>query len=186
MKLVVGLGNPGKKYEKTRHNIGFMVVDEVANRIGLKFKKKKFNGVYIETVINDEKVIILKPQKYMNLSGEVILDFIKFFKIKISDILIISDDLDMELEKIKLKQAGGAGGHKGLINIEEKLKTDNFKRLKIGISNNKKIVASDYVLGKFNKEEEEKIINSVKEAANIIFDFFNLDFLSLMNKYNGK
>lgn len=186
MKLIVGLGNPGDEYEKTRHNVGYMVVDEVANRMHLEFKKKKFNGVYIETIFNGEKIIILKPQKYMNLSGEVVSKFINFFKIEIPDVIIISDDLDLEIGKIKLKQCGGAGGHKGLINIEKQIKTDNYRRLKIGISNDKEIMTSDYVLGKFSKEETKTIIDAVKKAANIIFEFIDFDFLSLMNKYNSK
>ncbi|MDD4035818.1 MAG: aminoacyl-tRNA hydrolase [Bacilli bacterium] len=186
LKLIVGLGNPGKEYEKTRHNIGYMVVNEVAKRMHLEFKKKKFNGMYLETVINGDKIIILKPEKYMNLSGEVILKYVNFFKIDSNDILIISDDLDMELGRIKLKQFGGTGGHKGLINVEQNLKTDDYKRLKIGISNNKEIPTSDYVLGKFNDEEENIITDSVNKAANIVIEFINNDFLSLMNKYNSK
>lgn len=184
MKLIVGLGNPGKEYEKTRHNIGFMAISNYLKENNLDLNKTKFNGKYIETNIKGEKVILLEPQKYMNLSGEVIRDFVKFYKIDIKDILIISDDLDMECGKIRLREKGSSGGHNGLKNIELHLNTNEYKRLKIGVGNNKMIETKDYVLGKFSKEDFEKIENSVKLTRDIIEDFIDNDFISLMSKYN--
>ena len=184
MKLVVGLGNPGKEYENTRHNVGFDVIDNYLSSKKIQINKNKFDGLYVDTTINDEKVIFLKPQKYMNLSGEVIKEFVNFFKIDIQDILIIEDDLDTELGKIKIKYKGSSGGHNGLKDIEKNLNTKNYKRLKIGISNNKNIDTKDYVLGKFRKEEKEKLDKSIDICKNIIDDFFKLDFDKLMNKYN--
>ena len=185
MKLIVGLGNPGKEYEKTRHNVGFMVIDEIANHYGISVDKSKFSGLYGEVNIDNEKVILLKPQKYMNLSGEVIKKYLKYFKIEIQDMLIISDDMDLEVGKYKLKYKGGSAGHNGLGNIELLLKTNEYNRLKIGISRNTKIDSADYVLGKFKKEEEKAILEIVNQGPTIINDFVTLSFDKLMNKYNN-
>ena len=154
MKLIVGLGNPGKEYENTRHNIGFMVID---NYLKNEKFKTKFNGMYLKKVINNEEVIFLKPLSYMNLSGEVVKKYVDYFKINLSDLLIISDDLDMPCFKIKLKYKGSSGGHNGLKNIIQNINTEEFKRLKIGISNNLNIDTKSYVLSKFNQEELEKL-----------------------------
>lgn len=186
MKLVVGLGNPGCEYENTRHNIGFMTIDEYANKLGLTINKDKFNGLYIDTNINGEKVILLKPQSYINLSGEVIRKYIDFFKINIDDILIIHDDLDLAVGTYKIKPQGSSGGHNGLKNIELHLGTQEYKRIKIGISNNKMMDTKDYVLGKLSKEESEVLSNIRKEVLNILDDYFKMDFDCLMNKYNHK
>lgn len=186
MKLIVGLGNPGKEYENTRHNVGFMVLDNFANKNKLNFNKTKFDGKFCELVVNKEKVIFLKPQKYMNLSGEVVRDYVRFYKINIKDILIINDDLDLDLGKIKLREKGSCGGHNGLRNIELNLGTNVYKRLKIGISNNKLIETKDYVLGKFSNDDLNLINNTIDVAVNIINDFLLLDFDKLMNKYNKK
>ena len=184
MKLIVGLGNPGKEYNNTRHNIGFMCIDEVAKYFNVGFDSNKFNGIYTDFNYNGQKVILLKPQKYMNLSGEVIRDFVNFFKINIEDILIICDDLDTEVGKYRLRYKGSSGGHNGLKNIELHLSTIDYKRLKIGISNNKNINTKDYVLGKFTKEELELINPIINKTPNIIEDYLKLPFDNLMNKYN--
>lgn len=184
MKLIVGLGNPGKEYENTRHNIGFNVIDRYLDKYNIDNMKEKFGGLYIQTIINGNKVILLKPQKYINLSGEVIKKYIDFFKIDISDILIVHDDLDQELGHIKLKQNSSSGGHNGIKDIEKNLGTKEYKRLKIGISNNKSIDTKDYVLGKFTKDDKIVIDKSISECINIIDDFYTLTFNELMNKYN--
>ena len=184
MKLIVGLGNPGKEYEKTRHNVGFMVLDQLANNYDFSFIKNKFNGIYGETSINGEKVIFLKPQKYMNLSGEVIKSFLNFYKISIKDLLIFHDDLDLPCGKIRIKQKGSSGGHNGLKDIERNIGTQEYNRVKIGIANNKDIDTKDYVLGNFSKEEFEKINNSVSISVNIFKDFLNNNMEYLMHKYN--
>lgn len=186
MKLIVGLGNPGKEYEFTRHNIGFMSIDYYARKNNISIDKKKFDGLYTKLTIDNEQVILLKPQKYMNLSGDVIKKYIDYFKINIDDILVISDDLDMDVGKIKLKYKGSSGGHNGLKNIELNLKTNEYKRIKIGISNNKKQDTKDYVLGKISEKEFEIINNTIKCVNNILNDYFNMSFDNLMNKYNKK
>lgn len=186
MKLIVGLGNPGKEFANTRHNMGYIFLDKFALSLKVEFKKEKFNGLYAETTINNEKIILLKPLSYMNLSGEVVKKYKEFFKIDIDNILIISDDLDMEFGRIRLKPYGSSGGHNGLKNIELNLQTQNFKRIKIGISKDKNIDTKDYVLGKFSKEEE-KIINDISQTMiNILHDFVFLNYDKLMSKYNKK
>lgn len=186
MRLIVGLGNPGREYDNTRHNMGFMVVDELSKKWGFDFNKKKFDGVYGEKIINGEKIIILKPQKFINLSGEVIRKFVDYFKIDIDDILVIHDDLDTPIGKYKLRYQGSSGGHNGLKNIEFNLATRNYKRIKIGISNNKKMDTKDYVLGKFNKEDQTLVNRVIDDMIMILNDYLVLSFDNVMNKYNKK
>lgn len=186
MKLIVGLGNPGREYEKTRHNIGFMTIDNYADKLGVTINKSKFNGLYSEILINGEKVIFLKPQSYINLSGEVIRKFVDFYKININDILIIHDDLDLNIGTYKIKQKGSSGGHNGLKNIELHLGTQEYKRIKIGISNDKNIDTKDYVLGKLSKEENDKLELVEKEVLVILDDYFKVSFSDLMAKYNHR
>ena len=183
MKLIVGLGNKGNEYNNTRHNVGFMVVDNYINKNNLTLKSK-LDGLYAETVINGEKVIFLKPQNYINLSGDVINKYIKYFKIDIKDILVIHDDMDLEIGTFKIRYKGGSAGHNGLKNIEANLKTNEYKRIKIGISKNN-IDKVDYVLGKFSSTELSKLNKVIDITYNIIEDFVSLSFENLMNKYNG-
>ena len=186
MRLIVGLGNPGKEYEKTRHNVGFNIIDLYLKKKGLTLDKEKFNGKYTKTNINNEEVIFLEPQTYMNNSGESVSAIMKFYKIKVEDILVIQDDLDMEIGKIKLKEKSSSGGHNGIKSIEDHLGTDNYKRLKVGISNNKDIDTKDYVLGKFSKEDREILEETYKTCLDIIDDYFEMNFDLLMGKYNKR
>lgn len=180
MKLVVGLGNPGKEYEKTRHNIGFMSLDNFLKEVSWK---KKFNGLLFEQNINNEKFLFFKPMSYMNLSGLPIAKIVNFYNIAADDILIIHDDLDLSIGKMKLKKGGKSGGHNGIKSIEQALKTNNFNRLKIGIGRDQQMLVSDYVLSKFPKHDLEKINLLIVE--DIIKDFASMDFSNLMNKYNS-
>lgn len=186
MKLIVGLGNPGREYEKTRHNIGFMFLDSFAESLRVTDFKTKFNGSYAKTKINGEDVLLLKPLSYMNLSGEVVSKFVRYFNIDISDILVISDDLDLYIGNFKLKQSGSSGGHNGLKNIELHLHTPKYKRLKIGISNDKKMDTKDYVLGKFGSEDMHVLKELMNTTNKILNDFVIEDFNILMSKYNCK
>lgn len=186
MKLIVGLGNPGKEYKDTRHNMGFYYLDEFANKKNVSVSKNKKNGLYETLLINGEKVILLKPQSYINLSGNVVRDFVNYFDIKTEDILIISDDLDTEMGRYRLRSQGTSGGHNGLKSIEESLGTTEYKRLKVGISNNKYLDTKDYVLGKLNKEENEKIKENISIINDILEDFAIIDFDKMMAKYNKK
>lgn len=180
MKLIVGLGNPGKEYESTRHNIGFMIIDKYLGNI--KYKEK-FNGLYYEKDM-DEKVIFLKPQTFMNNSGLCVKKFVDYYKINPENILVIHDDLDLEVGKIKYKINSSSGGHNGIKSIINNLRTQNFIRLKIGISNTNKDQIIDYVLGKFSKKEIDEI--NVNDIVNSINDYINNDYTFVMNKYNGK
>ena len=184
MKLIVGLGNPGKTYENTRHNIGFMVLDNYVKEKKLDSFKTKFNGEYITFEENKEKIILLKPQSYINLSGEIIKKYIDYFKIDIKDIFIIHDDLDLPFASYKVKPQGSSAGHNGLKNIEANLGTKEYKRLKIGISNNKNIETKDYVLGKLSKKEKDILKELLPITKEIIDNFITLDFIILMNRFN--
>lgn len=186
MKLIVGLGNPGKEYENTRHNMGFLYLDYYARKNSILLNKSKFGGIYGEKIFYDEKVIFLKPQKYINLSGEVLKQYVDYFKINIEDILVICDDLDTPIGKYRIRSKGSSGGHNGLKNIELMLSTQNYTRLKIGISNNKAIETKDYVLGKLNAETFNEIEKNYEVISNIIDDFYIMDKEKLMAKYNKK
>lgn len=186
IKLIVGLGNPGKKYSNTRHNMGFDVLDNVAKKLGITTWKERYGGLYFDTYIDMSRVIFLKPQKFINLSGDVMIEFVRFFGIALDDIIVISDDLDLPLGSLKLKLKGSSGGHNGLKNIEEQLKSNEYKRIKIGISNDKEMDTKDYVLGKLSKEEK-KILNPVIEkATDAVISSVKVPFVELMNKYNTK
>lgn len=185
MKLIVGLGNPGREYEKTRHNMGFMAIDAIAQQYNVSFQKEKFGGLYTEIRIDGETYLLLKPQKYINLSGEVIKKYMDFYKIPIENLLVISDDLDMEFGRIRLKLKGSSGGHNGLKNIEMHLGTQNYHRIKIGISNRKEIDTKDYVLGKLNSEEQKKLKEVLETMPKIFEDYRHLTFENLMNQYNS-
>lgn len=187
MKLIVGLGNPGKEYENTRHNVGFMVVDYYISKKGLLDTwRSKFNGLYLETKINGEKVIFLKPQSYMNLSGGVVCQFTNFYKLTTDDILVISDDLDLLTGNYKLKSKGSCGGHNGLRDIERCLGSDNYKRLKVGISKDSSVSTKDYVLGKFTKDDSKVYEGLFNMLVDVLDDYFVLSFGDLMSKYNSK
>ena len=171
MKLIVGLGNPGDEYKNTRHNIGFQLLDYIAREKNVEFLRNKFNGDYIDLSINGEKVILLKPLSYMNLSGSVVQKFVSYYKINLDDILIIQDDLDMSFGKIKIVYDSSSGGHNGIKDIERCLGSRKYARLKIGIAHDKSIDTKDYVLGKFSKEEENILLQVDKNLVNVIDDF---------------
>lgn len=183
MKMIVGLGNPGKEYEKTRHNLGFMILDNFAKFHGACIDKFKFNGSYTEIFVSGEKVVLLKPMSFMNLSGEVVSSFAKYFKINTKDILVISDDLNLPFLKFRLRLFGSCGGHNGLRNIEKCLGSDEFKRFRIGISSGDGVI-TDYVLGKFSKEDLDLIDSILPRTCDVLNDFCSLSFEMVMNKYN--
>ncbi len=184
MKLIVGLGNPDKQYEFTRHNSGFRAIDYYVSNNNLKYKRK-FNSLYAETIINGEKIMLVKPLTYMNLSGESVYKFVNYYNIDLKDLLIIYDDTDFDVGTLKIKRGGSSGGHNGINNIIEKLKTNNIQRIRIGISKNN-IPLIDYVLSKFNDEENKKIESILPIISNIINDFSIYSIDKLMEKYNKK
>ena len=181
MKIVFGLGNVGREYENTRHNMGFMFLDYLYPNISYK---KKFDGMYAEIIIDNEKVLLVKPCKYMNLSGEVVSSYINYYKVDLNDVFVIHDDLDMNLGTFKLTYNHPSGGHNGIKNIFNNINSNSYLRLKLGISKNGNDII-DYVLGKFSKEECNIINNTFSKLDDIISDFVNLDRDKLMNKYNS-
>ena len=183
MKLIVGLGNPGKEYENTRHNVGFKVIDNYKNKISSIDYKNKFNGQYFEFKNDSEKIMLLKPLSYMNLSGEVVKKYVDYFNIKTEDILVIYDDMDFNLGTFKIKKCGSSAGHNGMKNIIDLLKTENIKRIRIGISKSN-YDKKDYVLGKFNSSEIKELDNVISKTEDIIDEYPKLDFEKLMSKYN--
>ncbi len=186
IKLVVGLGNPGKAYANTRHNMGFMVLDEIAKRLEVIKWKERDNALYFDTHLDFCRVIFIKPQNFINLSGDVMIKFVKYLNIKTEDILVISDDLDLPIGSIKLKEKGSSGGHNGLKNIENQLGTNEYKRIKIGISNNKQMDTKDYVLGKLSISEKKALLPIIQNAADAVLASFTTPFPELMSKYNTR
>lgn len=185
MKCIVGLGNPGKKYEHTRHNVGFMVIDELLQRHQWDLNKKKFNGKYAMEHVQSEKVILLKPQTYMNLSGESIRPLMDYYDIAVEDLLVIYDDLDLPAGKIRLRQKGGHGGHNGIRSTIDHLGTKEFKRVRIGVGRPvSPIPVVDYVLGGFSKEQQEDVVSSIKKSADACESWLNHSFSEVMNEYN--
>ena len=183
MKLIIGLGNPGKDYQNTRHNVGFLVLDAYLNTSDWK---EKFNALYHEERINGEKVIFVKPLTYMNLSGDCVIKYVKYFDISIEDILIIQDDLDLPYMQYRLKFDSSAGGHNGIKSIINNLGTQKIPRLKIGIAHDRSVDTKDYVLGHFNKDDLKLFENKTQIFNNIINDFISQDINYCMANYNRR
>lgn len=184
--LIVGLGNPGFQYENTKHNVGFNAIDSLCNKINVSLLSNKFNGLYTKVNLYNKEVYISKPQTFMNLSGEFVSKFINFYKIPISNILVVYDDLDSEIGKLKLKTKGSSGGQNGIKNIINLLKTEDIKRIKIGISRpSKNISVSGYVLSKFKSEDKPKIDTVINKVSDAILFYLENDFTQAMNKFNG-
>jgi len=190
MKLIVGLGNPGKKYEKIRHNVGFLAIENLKLKIEncSEWKlNKKFNAEVAEGSINREKIIFVKPQTFMNNSGQAVWPIVKFYKIKPQDIFVIHDDIDLPLTKIRIRKDGSSGGHKGVQSIIDTLGTRNFVRFRIGIK--PKIMpktwdAAKFVLQKFTREEEKKIVQAIKKTAEAVLAAIAEGVEAAMNKFN--
>ncbi|SES40776.1 peptidyl-tRNA hydrolase, PTH1 family [Salipaludibacillus aurantiacus] len=185
MKLIAGLGNPGKKYERTRHNVGFEVIDKCQKRLNIELDQAKFKGAYGFTRAGEEKTFLLKPLTFMNLSGESIVPLMNYFKLKPEDLLVIYDDLDLPPGKIRLRQKGSHGGHNGMKSIIQHLGSDKFNRIRIGIGRPEPGVAvPDYVLGTFPPKERQEIDDAVEKAALAAEAWTETDFVKVMNEYN--
>jgi len=169
VKLVVGLGNPGKQYQHTRHNVGFMVIDQLAKELQLKFKDNKTRQVIFTKTDNLE---LIKPQTFMNLSGRPLPDIAKKHKVEPSDILVVSDDIDMELGKLRYRTAGSSGGHRGLQSVIDSLGTDQFPRLKIGIGRPNGVEPNEYVTTSFSVSEMKTIKTALTLAGEMIKENF--------------
>jgi PTH1 family peptidyl-tRNA hydrolase len=185
MKLIVGLGNPGKQYEQTRHNIGFEVIDTLSGKLAIPLNQSKFKGLYGMGFYNGEKVILLKPLTYMNLSGESIRAVMDYYDIDVEDLLVIYDDLDLPVGKIRLRQKGSPGGHNGIKSTVAHLGTQEFNRIRIGIDRPKTgMSVPDYVLGRFHPEDRAPMEEAVKKSAEACTTWLEKPFLQVMNEYN--
>ena len=188
MLIIAGLGNPGKEYENTRHNAGFMVMDALAEKIGADISEKKHKALCGKGVIGGEKVILMKPQTYMNLSGESLRELVNYYKIdEESELLVIYDDISLGVGQLRIRKKGSAGGHNGIKNIIANLGTDVFMRIKIGVGEKpKKYDLADYVLGHFSKEDRELMEEGYDKADHAVGMILNGEIEAAMNQYNRK
>ena len=184
--VIVGLGNPGRKYEFTRHNAGFLAIDYIAKKIGASIDKLKFKGLICDTTFANKRIILLKPQTFMNLSGQSVVEVLKFYKIPIEKLIVIYDDISFNPGKIRIRKKGSAGGHNGMKNIIYLTGSDNFLRIKIGVgSKPANWELADYVTSNFSKEEFsalESSFDNVFEALNLIISG---ETDTAMNKFNS-
>lgn len=186
MILVAGLGNPGKGYSSSRHNVGFIVVDELTKRLGASLKKG-FRSLYTEAYLEEKKLILLKPETYMNRSGEAVLGAVEFFKIPIKDIIVVHDEMDLPLGNIKVKIGGGSAGHKGIQSIISSLGDNGFIRVRVGIGKpTQKSEVIGHVLSRFEKEEKKIIEYAVNRAADVVLEITLRGVEDAMNKFNRK
>ncbi|HBG27375.1 MAG: aminoacyl-tRNA hydrolase [Planctomycetes bacterium GWF2_41_51] len=186
MRLIAGLGNPGSEYDGTRHNIGFEVVDKLADKYGVELKKGKFGAAFGQTALEDKKLILLKPLKYMNNSGQVIATAAGFYKLQPLQILVITDDLALEPGTIRMRASGSAGGHNGLVDIIEKLGTSDFPRLRIGIGDKGPAVGKDYVLSRPGSADRELLREAVQQAVEASICWMQQGVDAAMTKFNRK
>lgn len=188
MYLIAGLGNPDKKYEATRHNIGFETIDLLAHKTGIKLNKIKHKAVFGDGIIAGEKVIVAKPQTYMNLSGESIRDIVNFYKIPVENVIVICDDINLETGRIRIRPKGSDGGHNGLKSIIYQLANDGFIRIRMGVGapKHEDYNLADYVLGKFSKEEIELLTPVAEKVTQAVELIIKEDVSRAMNKFNGK
>ena len=186
MKLIVGLGNPGRKYEGTRHNVGFDVLDQLAKQHGCSHWKERFAGQTAEVRLGDVSCLLLKPLTMMNRSGRSVGQASRFFKLEAADVLIICDDFHLPLGRLRLRAKGSAGGQKGLADVLQVLKTEEFSRLRIGVGElPANWDAADFVLSRFNKNEQSEIAQAVDRAVNAVTDWVRSGIEYCQNQYNA-
>ena len=187
MHIIVGLGNPGDKYENTRHNMGFKTVDKIADRYLIEIKKNKFKGLMGEGYINGEKVILFKPQTYMNLSGEAVSEIVSFYKISLSDLIVIYDDIDIPLGTIRIRKNGGPGTHNGMRSVVSCLGSREFPRIRIGIGQREKTHSLvNYVIGIVPEKERKTLASVTKKATEAASDILEHGIEKAMNLNNTR
>ncbi|MBQ9965562.1 MAG: aminoacyl-tRNA hydrolase [Clostridia bacterium] len=185
--LIAGLGNPGIQYEKTRHNAGFMCIDAFAEKNGARIEKHKFDAIIGEARIGDSRVLLAKPQTFMNLSGKSVTAIAKFYKIPYDKVLVIFDDISLDVGKIRVRRSGSDGGHNGIKDIIELSGTNNIPRIKVGVGKkpHPDYDLKDYVLGKFPESEKENLENAINKCIKAAEEIIKRGIDSAMNKYNG-
>jgi PTH1 family peptidyl-tRNA hydrolase len=184
MKIIIGLGNPGRKYKGSRHNIGFRVVEEVARRFPVEKEESRFDAIIGHIRINGEKVLLVKPLTYMNLSGKAVRPLVNWFKADFQDIIVAYDDMDLATGDLRIREKGGTGGHKGLGSISEWLTSRDFARIRIGIGHPENGDVLGWVLGRFDPVDEEIINNAVLKAADALETWVKDGIVKAMNTYN--
>lgn len=184
MYIIAGLGNPGRRYEQTRHNIGFLTVDRIAEELGIRTDRIKFQSLVGETVFSGQKIVLMKPQTYMNLSGRAVREIMNFYKLPPENLIVIYDDIDIAQGKIRVRKSGSAGTHNGMRDIIYQLQSDRFPRIRVGIGGEIRGDLADFVIGGFSKEEvpllEEAVSRAAKAALAIVSDGID----KAMNEYN--
>lgn len=186
MYLIVGLGNPEPEYSRTRHNMGFDVINKLAKKCEIEITRTKYNAVYGSGIIENEKVILIKPQTYMNLSGEAIKPFMDFYKILPENVLVIYDDMDTDVGAIRIRQKGGAGSHNGMKSVVEHLGTENFPKIRVGIGRPKDTDFDriNYVIGQIQDEEYEVLSKAQDKAVDAVISYIKNGIDNTMNKFN--
>ena len=186
MYIIVGLGNPGKKYANTRHNLGYITVDRLAEKTGIKIEKFKFKSLVGEGIIADQKVLLLKPETFMNNSGEAVREVADFYKIEPENLLVIYDDIDLPLGNVRIRQSGSAGTHNGMRSVVYQLNDDQFPRIRIGIGRDEEVDLVNYVTGPFTKEEVKPLEEAVDKAVEAILCYLEEGIEPTMNKFNQR
>ncbi len=184
MYLIAGLGNPGKEYENTRHNMGFRAIDALASETGIEVKRSKFKGLYGKGTIAGEKVILLKPQTYMNLSGQSVREAAMYFNIPRENLIVIYDDIDIPIRSIRIRKSGGPGTHNGMKSVVKELGIKDFPRIRIGVGSNEGDDIIKHVIGKVSAKEQELLDEAAKAAAAAAEDIIRLGIDNAMNKHN--
>lgn len=187
MFLVVGLGNPEPDYSRTRHNMGFDVVNRLAQKYNIEFNKKNFDAIYGSGIIEGEKTILLKPQTYMNLSGKAVIQYVNFYKIPLENVIVIYDDMDTEIGKIRVRSKGGPGSHNGMKSMVNELNSKEFPRIRVGIGKPKEEYDKiNYVIGQIPSEEYIQLQETVNLTVEAITCYIKNGIDNAMNKYNAK
>lgn len=185
--LIVGLGNPGLQYAETRHNAGFMVADRLAEKYGCNFNKNKHNAIFGECNIRESRVLLAKPQTYMNLSGKAVVEIANFYKIPIENIIVIFDDISLDVGRIRVRRKGSHGGHNGMKDIIELMGSDEIARIKVGVGKkpHPEYDLKDWVLGKFPKDQQAELQKAIDNACDAVGVIVSSGVDKAMNRYNG-
>ncbi|MBE6727514.1 MAG: aminoacyl-tRNA hydrolase [Ruminococcaceae bacterium] len=185
--LIVGLGNPGLQYAETRHNAGFMVADRLAEKYGCNFNKNKHNAIFGECNIKESRVLLAKPQTYMNLSGKAVVEIANFYKIPIENIIVIFDDISLDVGRIRVRRKGSHGGHNGMKDIIELMGSDEIARIKVGVGKkpHPEYDLKDWVLGKFPKDQQAELQKAIDNACDAVGVIVSSGVDKAMNRYNG-
>jgi PTH1 family peptidyl-tRNA hydrolase len=184
--LIVGLGNPGREYKDNRHNVGFLLLDALAEKLGLRFTRMESKALVTKSELKGKRLILAKPQTFMNLSGQAVGGLLKFYKIPLENLLIVYDDVDLPLGTLRLRPGGGSAGHKGVKSIIERLATQDFSRLRVGIGRPPgRMEAADYVLQDFSEVEQQELQATLQTGVEAILTFIHTGIETAMNRFNG-